>query len=388
MPVSLTLSRAFAPARCSTTSTRSAPGGELDRVAEQVPDDLLKAVAVAGHERRVRIEAGVEADVLGLRAGLGGLDDASHDLDQRHLLRVEPDLAGHDPVEVEQVFDQPHLRARVAVDHFDGALQLGRLQDIGLELQDLGPAQDRAERRPQLVRQRGEKLVLDARRPLRLHAGAALGLEDLLALLAGDLERLDALLPGQVAGELGEPEQPPLRVAQGGDGDGGPEAGAVLADAPAFVEESADLGGDLKLVVRPAALARVGGIEGREVAADDLVRGIALDPLRSGVPRGDDAVGVEHEDRVVGDAFDEQAEALLALAQRLFVVAPLGQVARDLGESDQRPRPVAQRRDDDVGPEQRAVLADPPALVLERLRSPRRPRARAPAGRPFKVSGG
>src|SRR4029078_10239985 len=106
--------------------------------------------------------------------------------------------------------------------------------------------------------------VLDASRPLRLHARAALGLEDLLALLAGELERLGALLAGQGARQLGEAEQAAVRIAQRGDGAGGPEAVAVLADPPAFVDEAAGLGGDLQLVLGPAALARVGGIEGRE----------------------------------------------------------------------------------------------------------------------------
>src|SRR5213079_559245 len=117
---------------------------------------------------------------------------------------------------------------------------------------------------------------LDAGRPLRLDARAALGLEDLLALATGDLERLGALLTGEVARQLGEADQPALAVAQRGDGDAGPEAGAVLADAPAFVDEPAGLGRDLQLVLGPAALARVGRIEGGEVAADDLVRRIAL----------------------------------------------------------------------------------------------------------------
>src|SRR4029079_264107 len=99
------------------------------------------------------------------------------------------------------------------------------------------------------------------RRPLRLHASAALGLEDLLVLAAGDLERLGVLFPGQVARELGEADQAAVRVAHRGDGDRGPEAVVVLAEAPAFVEEPAGLGGDLQLVLRPSALARVVRIE-------------------------------------------------------------------------------------------------------------------------------
>ena len=81
---------------------------------------------------------------------------------------------------------------------------------------------------------------------------------DLLALLAGDLERLGALLPGQVAGELGESEQAALRSRKAVMVTCGPEARAVLADAPAFVDEAAGLGGDLQLVLGPSALLRVG----------------------------------------------------------------------------------------------------------------------------------
>ena len=78
--------------------------------------------------------------------------------------------------------------------------------------------------------------------------------------------------------------------------------------------------------------------------ADDLVGRVALDPLGPGVPGGDVAVGVEHEDRVVPDALDQEPEALLALAQRLLGLLALRQVARDLGEADAARRRVAQRR--------------------------------------------
>ena len=83
---------------------------------------------------------------------------------------------------------------------------------------------------------------------------------------------------------------------------------------------------------------------------------------------------VEHEDRVVAHARDQQAE-LLELgvrgaqlggrrAQLLGRELAARQVARDLAEPDERAVLVAQRRDDHVGPEPRAVLADAPALVL------------------------
>ena len=49
----------------------------------------------------------------------------------------------------------------------------------------------------------------------------------------------------------------------------------------------------------------------------------------------------------------------------LLGAATLGEVTRDLRESDHGATLVAQRRDDDVGPEARSVLAKPPPLVLE-----------------------
>jgi hypothetical protein len=52
--------------------------------------------------------------------------------------------------------------------------------------------------------------------------------------------------------------------------------------------------------------------------ADDLVGAIALDSLCAPVPVGDDAIWIEHVDRVVGDAVDQDAITLLALAQRQF----------------------------------------------------------------------
>ena len=63
--------------------------------------------------------------------GLAESMAASTTVEQRDLLQVEPDLAGHDPAQVEKIVDQLHLRPRIAVDHFDRAPLLGRL-DVGV----------------------------------------------------------------------------------------------------------------------------------------------------------------------------------------------------------------------------------------------------------------
>jgi hypothetical protein len=63
------------------------------------------------------------------------------------------------------------------------------------------------------------------------------------------------------------------------------------------------------------ALDVLGRVEGREVAADDLVGVVALDPLGSGVPGGDPALDVEDEDRVVGLGLDEQAQLIRGITR-------------------------------------------------------------------------
>src|SRR2546428_619680 len=73
------------------------------------------------------------------------------------------------------------------------------------------------------------------RRPGTLLGGPAGGL--LLKEAAGGLLGLPAR--GQVAGDLREPTQPALLVAQRGDVDAGPVAGAILAPPPALLLEPA-----------------------------------------------------------------------------------------------------------------------------------------------------
>ena len=99
---------------------------------------------------------------------------------------------------------------------------------------------------------------------------------------------------------------------------------------------------------------------------DDLIGRVPLDPLGADVPRRDVAVGVEHEDGVVRHAFHQEAESFFAAAQLFFVILALRQVAGDLGEADELAICISDRCNDDVCPEQRAVLPDAPALVFER----------------------
>ncbi len=131
-------------------------------------------------------------------------------------------------------------------------------------------------------------------------------------------------------------------VAKGGDRDIGPKRRAVLAHAPSGIDKAALFRGYLQLVLRPAALFRFGRIKDRKVLPDDLARRVALDPLSPAVPGGHPAIGIEHEDGVFADAFDQEAKALFAPAQVLFVGASLRQIARDLGEPYKLPSAISQ----------------------------------------------
>jgi hypothetical protein len=172
------------------------------------------------------------------------------------------------------------------------------------------------------------------------------------------------LLLGQVARDLGKADQLAHVVVDGVDDDVGPEAGAVLAHAPALGFVAAFARGGAERACRPALDPVFLGIEARKMLAHDLVGLVALDALGADVPVADRALGREHVDRVIGHALHQQPEALLAGAQRLLGLAFVGDVARDLGVAEQRPLLVVDRVDHDAGPEARAVLAHAPAFGL------------------------
>src|SRR6185503_282487 len=100
---------------------------------------------------------------------------------------------------------------------------------------------------------------------------------------------LGVALLGDVAGDLGEADQLAGVVEDAVDHDVGPEQAAVLAHPPALGLVAADLRGGVERARRQPGGAVALGIEAREVLADDLLAGIALDAPRPGVPARDDA---------------------------------------------------------------------------------------------------
>ena len=93
---------------------------ELDGVRQQVPDDLLQAIGVARDGADALVDDRVDADLLRVGRRRHGFDRLAHDIWQADLLDVEPERAAVEPSHVQQVFDQPGLRAGVPLDRLDG----------------------------------------------------------------------------------------------------------------------------------------------------------------------------------------------------------------------------------------------------------------------------
>ncbi len=183
---------------------------------------------------------------------------------------------------------------------------------------------------------------------------------------AGLFQRLlGMLLFGHVAGNLGEAEQLAFGIEDAIDHDTGPEAAAVLAHAPAFALVASLFGGDRQCPRRGAGRAVLLRIELREMPADDLVGGVALDTLAAEVPIRDVALRVDHVDRVIDDPLHQHAKRLLAFGERRLALLLLGRVADRGGEPlDGALRPP-HRLDDQQCLKPAAVLEGEPAGPAE-----------------------
>jgi hypothetical protein len=173
---------------------------------------------------------------------------------------------------------------------------------------------------------------------------------------------------GEVARDLGKTDELTGFVANGGDRDARPEDGSIPAHPPAFLVVLPGALRDLELALRLVRGPVFFEIELREMPADYLLGSIPFDPLRALIPRRDASGRVEHEDGVVPDAFDEEAEALLTFPQRLFGFATLSEIAGDLCVAQELAFVIAQGGDDYIRPESGAVLPYAPAFILESTR--------------------
>src|SRR5439155_20499097 len=119
---------------------------------------------------------------------------------------------------------------------------------------------------------------------------------------------------GHVAGDLGEALQPAIG-GEGLAGRVGPEAGAILAHAPALVVRASSACGLTQDAFRPSRLDIFRGIEERDVLADHLAGLVALDPLRTLVPGQDVPIRPDQEDRIVQDSINQEANRLRSVGE-------------------------------------------------------------------------
>ncbi len=99
--------------------------------------------------------------------------------------------------------------------------------------------------------------------------------------------------------------------------------------------------------------------------ADDLVGVVALEALGAVVPAAHVAFGVEHVDRVVAHALEQQAVVLLGVAQRAFRLLALGHVEADAEHADGGAAVVADHLADAVQMTNAAVRTHDALFVAE-----------------------
>ena len=117
-----------------------------------------------------------EHDVLAVGGRADAVDGALDDAAQVHRPHVETEPAGHDARDVEQVFDELSLGARVALDGLERAALHHLVHGAAPEPPD--PAEHGGERRAELMRDGGEELVLHPVRRFRRRARGLLRREE------------------------------------------------------------------------------------------------------------------------------------------------------------------------------------------------------------------
>ncbi len=112
---------------------------------------------------------------LGLGHGLQNIERRLDDFADVGLFGIDTDLAAGDGAQVEQVIHQMGEVSCIAGDGLPCGLGLGGIEPS--ELHQARPAQDRVERRPQLMTERLQEFVLQPARTLGLEACGALEFE-------------------------------------------------------------------------------------------------------------------------------------------------------------------------------------------------------------------
>ena len=98
--------------------------GELDRVLEEVPNDLLKFRRI-GHDMKVRgLQIDLHSQFLRVRLGGANFDDIRNGLVRIDRFEIQLQLVFFDPGEVEQIVDELAFELDVPPHHREGGIEV------------------------------------------------------------------------------------------------------------------------------------------------------------------------------------------------------------------------------------------------------------------------
>src|SRR5690606_8576735 len=121
----------------------------------------------------------------------------------------------------------------------------------------------------------------------------------------GLLRFLALLASGDIPEDAGKSDEDAIVITDGIDQGTGPEAAAVLAQAPSLTFEAAQCSSLLQNPARRLRRLILRFKEKAEVPADDLIRAVACELLPTPIPTADDAIHSQRADRQTGSATNE-----------------------------------------------------------------------------------
>ena len=97
---------------------------EFDGVREEIPDDLLQTVGIAGNRSGLRVEQHLQTDVFRFRRVKQRINRRFDDFARLDELHVEPQFARDYSGNIQNIFDDLRLRTRIAVDGFNRSFRV------------------------------------------------------------------------------------------------------------------------------------------------------------------------------------------------------------------------------------------------------------------------